>query len=281
MTSRRLVLETERAYRTNETAKVKVSLRNVEKLTVRRYTLDLEAFFRKTHAARGVEDLDVALIQPDRTWTVEVADYRKYAPIVQEIEIPFPGENPGVCLVTVGEEDLESTTLVLRSDIDLIVRGNRSEVLVFAQDMRRDAPAEGVSLLLSDGESVFATATTGKDGVYRGRHDELKGGESLRVLAVSEPLLDHEGPDRPAHFAAHAVDLSGLETAAGLLPRGYVYTDRPAYLPGQTVGIRAILRDVKDGSYVAPAGAPYVVTISDPRGRVLRRKNIFSAYFLL
>ena len=34
------------------------------------------------------------------------------------------------------------------------------------------------------------------------------------------------------HVAANAVTLSGLECSTGLVPKGYLYTDRPAYRPG-------------------------------------------------
>ena len=79
-------------------------------------------------------------------------------------------------------------------------------------------------------------------GITVRRHGELLGLKSLRVFAAED-----------GHVAAHAVNLSGLVQATGLSARGYVYTDRPAYQPGQTVGIRGIIRDVTDGSYVAPA----------------------------
>ncbi len=244
MTQKHLALETERKFRTNEKAEVKVAVRNIEKLKVRLYTLDLEAFFRKTHTTTGAEALDVALIQPDKTWDVEIEGYAKYQPLEQEIEIPLPEGKPGVCLVNVSEEDFESTTLVIRSDLDLIVRTSRREVLVFAQDMLEDAPAAGVELLLSDGEKVFATGTTGEDGVYRGRFDELRDLGSVRVFATQRRGASRATPSTSA----------ALKFAQGLAPKGYVYTDRPAYRPGQTVHVRGIIRDVKDGAYVASGG---------------------------
>ncbi|MCX7625310.1 MAG: MG2 domain-containing protein [Candidatus Sumerlaeaceae bacterium] len=46
----------------------------------------------------------------------------------------------------------------------------------------------------------------------------------------------------------------------------YAYTDRPAYRPGDTVGWKAIIRDLSKGQYVLPADAQWRVTIYDPRG---------------
>jgi len=262
MTQKQLSLLTERKYRTNEPAKVKLTVRNIEKLSVRQYFLDLEAYFRKTHSIGGVEGLDIDLIQPDKTWEVEIKDYAKYKPIQQEVEIPYDEGKPGVCIVNVSEEDWEATTLVIRSDIDLILKSSRREVLVFVQDLMENVPAAGVKLLLSDGKKVFATGETGKDGVFRKKFDELKDLGNLRAFAI-----------RDGSVASNILNLSGLGFSKGLSPKGYIYTDRSAYRPGHRVSIRGIIREVKDGAYFAPKDAVYVVSVTDAKGRMLRQEE--------
>ena len=54
-----------------------------------------------------------------------------------------------------------------------------------------------------------------------------------------------------------------MKGSQGLARKGYLYTDRPAYQPGQKVEARGIIRDVADGSYVAPAGEVYLVSLLD------------------
>ena len=105
--------------------------------------LDLESYFRKTHGVASVEGLDIALIQPDKTWEFKVDGYAKYKPIEQELAVPFDADQPGVCIVNVSEEDLEATTLAIRSDLDLILKSSRREALVFVQDMRQAAAGRG------------------------------------------------------------------------------------------------------------------------------------------
>jgi len=263
MTQKSLALLTERKHRTNEPAKVKLTVRNIEKLTVKQYFLDLEAYFRKTHSIRGVERLDIDLIQPDKTWEVEIEDYAKYKPIQQEVEVPFEGASPGVCIVNVSEEDWEATTLVVRSDIDLILKSSRRELLAFVVDMTKNAPAAGVKLLLSDGKKVIATGETGKDGVFRKKMGELQRLNDLRVFAM-----------RDGSIASNILSLSGLGFSRGLSPKGYIYTDRSAYRPGHKVSIRGIIREVKDGAYSAPKDVDYTVTVSDARGRMLRQESL-------
>ena len=67
--------------------------------------------------------------------------------------------------VTVSSKTLEATTLVVRSDLDIIVKSSRDEVFVFRQNMRTGKAWPGARLLISDGNKVFAEATTGDDGV--------------------------------------------------------------------------------------------------------------------
>ena len=59
------------------------------------------------------------------------------------------------------------------------------------------------------------------------------------------------------------------KVAQGLTPRAYIYTDRPAYRPGQEVALRGVVREAKDGQYANPAGEAYKLEVYDARGRLL------------
>ena len=59
------------------------------------------------------------------------------------------------------------------------------------------------------------------------------------------------------------------KVAQGLTPRAYIYTDRPAYRPGQEVALRGVVREAKDGQYSNPSGESYKLEIYDARGRLL------------
>ena len=75
--------------------------------------------------------------------------------------IPFKDNEAGAYVVTIGDDDWESTVLVLRSDLEVIVKASRREVLTFVQDMRSGKPAKDVELLVSNGSAVAATGKTG------------------------------------------------------------------------------------------------------------------------
>ncbi len=142
MTEESLAVLTERVWRSDEPARVTVQTRNLEKLEVRIYTLDLEAYFRKHLTHRRIEDLDLDLIAPDRVIDVPVEGYQPYAPLERVVDLPLEG--PGVWAVAVTAEGKRATTLVVRSDIDVIVKSSRREAFVFAEDMRKGRPAAGV-----------------------------------------------------------------------------------------------------------------------------------------
>ncbi|MEK6239669.1 MAG: MG2 domain-containing protein, partial [Planctomycetales bacterium] len=182
------------------------------------------------HLARGIEGLDVALIDPDKSWTFEVPDYVDYRQLVREIEIPLGG--PGVAAVTVSHEPqaddsptegivvrpLESTTMVMQSDLDVLVKCSRNELFVFAQNMRTGKPFPNVKLLISDGSEVFAEATTGADGVFLGKvsdenktFDRLKTSDDVRVFA----LVQDAPPNAKKADAKKAVPKKAAPKKAG------------------------------------------------------------------
>ncbi len=263
LTQKALEVSTDRVFRTNEKPVVKVKLRNIEKAEVRLYRIDLQAYFRKMHGITGVEGLDVSLIQPDKTWTLAPKDYAKYKPFEQEVEIPFEGKEAGAYVVTIGDDDLESTVLVLRSDLEVVVKSSRREVLAFVQDMRTGKPAKDVEILVSSGSAVAATGVTGADGIYRTTLEALEKLGDVRVFAL-----------RSGHAAAYNLPLEGLQISSGLVSKGYLYTDRPAYLPGERVAMRGVLRDVKNGAYAVPENPDFTIRFSDPQGRLLSEQKV-------
>jgi len=266
MTRKNLVIETERVFRTTETPRIKLSARNIEKVTVRVYHLDMEAYFRSMHQWGGIESLDVSLIEPDRMWTHTLHEYAPYKPLIEELEIPFDGNKPGAVIVHVSDDtDWQATTLAIRSDVDMILKSSRDEALVFAQNRRTGKVVPGARVLVSDRESIVYTGETGTDGVWQFDHDGI---DAMRVLVL------HDG-----HLAgAHAYP-GALQPASSYAPKGYIYTDRTAYQPGDQVQIRGIIRDVDEGSYTIPDTRDFLVRIQDPVGRHLQEQPVMLSDF--
>lgn len=266
LTAKQLQVITERKFQSDEKARVRITTRNIEAVSVKMYRIDMVDYFRKMHLATGVESLDIALIDPDKTWEHKVAGFEEYLSLSNEVEIPVEG--PGVTAVTISGEDLEATTMVIVSDIDLIVKSSRNELFAFAQNSRTGKPQPGASLLISDGEKVFAEEVTAEDGIFQKSYEELKSIADLRVFAV------HEG-----HAASTVNNLQGLEFAVGLAPKGYLYVDRPAYRAGQLVNVRGIVRWVSEDRYTFKPGEKFQLDVYDGRGRIVHSRKVALSKF--
>ncbi len=273
-----MTIATERVFRSDETPQLKLVTRNIESVTVRVFTVDMETYFRKMHVARGVEALDIALIDPDQTFEHKVADYKPYQRHEDYIPVPLPAAaKVGVMAVTVSSQTLEATTLVLQSDLDIVVKSSRDEVFVFAENLRTGQPWSKAKILLSNGTQVFGEGETNENGVFQKSFEELKSGADVRVFAVAD-----------GHMASNILDLDGLEVSQGLSDKGYIYADRPAYRPGQMVHVRGVIRKVSGDAYTVVKGKAYQVDVYDSRNRLIHDAAValndygsFHTHFLL
>lgn len=276
MQAKRLAVQTERVFRSNETPALKVTTRNIETLTLKMYKVDLETYFRKNQTVGGVESLDIALIDPDKTWQETIADYEKYREFENRFVMQFA--EPGAYLVTCSEESVEggvgyeATTLVLVSDLDVIVKTTKRDALVFAENMRTGAAYPGVKFLFSDGAKIFYEGATQPDGVFHAALKELKETQNLRVFAFDGK-----------HYAASALGLDQLQFVEGVSARGYIYTDRPAYRPGQQVSVKGILREADEAGNLRvpqlPENARYAVQIQNSQGATIFQDDVALSEF--
>ncbi len=60
----------------------------------------------------------------------------------------------------------------------------------------------------------------------------------------------------------------------GLTARAYLYTDRPAYRPGQQVAVRGVIREVQGGQYANLPRAEYRFEVTDSRGRQIVARTV-------
>ena len=71
--------------------------------------------------------------------------------------------------VTVSSKTLEATTLVIQSDLDVIVKSSRDEVFVFAENMLTGKPWPGARLLVSNGRRFSPRARPAPTACSRSR----------------------------------------------------------------------------------------------------------------
>ena len=264
MTTPSMTISTPRVFRSDEKPHLELTTRNVRSVTLRVYRLNMESYFRKVCLVGDVEQLDIGLIDPEVSLSFEVPDYEDHREIVSHPEIPLPGGvERGAVAVTASSESLEATTLVLQSDLEIIVQAARGDVLVFAENMQTGQPWPGVQLLLSDGQRVFAEATTGSDGVFHAAYDELASCPDVRVAALCD-----------GHVASNLVGLEGMRVTPALPDKGYLYTDRPVYCAGEIVRARGCIRRAVNDVWAIEAGRAHELEVLDPRERLIWHEPI-------
>ncbi|MBN1478397.1 tetratricopeptide repeat protein, partial [Candidatus Sumerlaeota bacterium] len=252
-----LTIETEQAFLPGETPTLHLVTRNIETIECAAYAIDLETYFRAKHSLAGVADLDIALIDPDETWEDTVEDYEEFRVYERDIELPLSG--PGAWAIRLATEDLEATSLVLVTDLALIAKASRNQVLVFAERWGEAEAAPGVRVLLSDGEEIFAELTTEADGTVLFEDDEeLRDLTSLRVLVTDGDSV-----------ACSELDLRASEHVEGRQPRGFVWSAKPVYQPGQVARVAGVIRVVEEGRYVFAEGEEWQVSVADARGQAM------------
>ncbi len=254
--SRTLAVVTPRTYRSGEVPALKITTRNINSLSFAAYRLDAEDYFRKKHRLDSVESLAIDLVAPEHAWTETIPGAAKYVPVERTVPLK-PINAPGAWVVKVGDDaTIHAVTLVLVTDVQAIVKASRDQVLVLAQDSATGKGRAGATVLAAGSGEIVLTGRTGPDGVLLANWPN-----PMPQMARLEYLV-LDGP----HVAATELTLSD-SVAQGLSPRALIYTDRPAYRPGQRARIRGILRDVKDGRFDPGAGVTYRLEVLDSRGR--------------
>ncbi|MDE0959930.1 MAG: MG2 domain-containing protein [Planctomycetota bacterium] len=277
LTEKRLQIETNGLLRSNEAASFSLNTRNIQSVEVRIYPLDIEAYFRKYYSRDEVEELDLDLIDPWKTIEVEIDQYARYKPCHQKVTLPVEGS--GTWAVMVASEKYQATTLVVRTDIDIVVKAGRREVLIYAQDMLKGQPAPDVDILMAieDWDQDLPLENlklhelkTGSDGTVRVEFNNPGVHEDVRVLAL-----------RGGDSAVTGFNLGGTLLPPGRSPRVHSLTDRATYRPGDTVHWRTLVREVdkNTGLWYSPEGAEGQVSIATPNFiEVAQSTAIFSQY---
>ncbi len=255
LSARELRVETERVFRTAEAGALRLQTRNLGTLTIQAYPIDLAEYARLKHAVGRIESVEVRIIKPAVTWTHAVADYEKYRDHTFTVtldKLRTLAPRGGAFIVAVRGDDLQARTLVVRSDLTVVLKSAPRQALAFVVDRARDAPAKGVAVTFTAGGKVVGRATTGDDGVAIATFDHAVG----RVDAFAE---------REKHVAFTGAP-AGKATSFGYRSKAYVYTDRPRYRPGHAVKFKAIARRVVDGVYRSAARRRVDVRVTDSRG---------------
>jgi uncharacterized protein YfaS (alpha-2-macroglobulin family) len=146
-----------------------------------------------------------------------------------------------------------------------------SEAFVWAVDMDTNTPAANLPVTVYDQTgSVLATGTTGVDGVFQGSITAYQDPNNSSFVILGQPGEDSFG------FAMSLWDDGispwNFNISSQYFPpaiKGYLYTDRPIYRPGDTVHYRLVVRQAANGRYTLPDLSSYHLEINGPQVEII------------
>lgn len=141
---------------------------------------------------------------------------------------------------------LKANKTVVISDVGLIVKETKDEILVFANSVLTAEPLSGIDIgLVSSNNQFVYNVTTGKDGVsvFKNIPKNAPGFNIKMVTAMKDEDFTY------LHFKQSKVEISRYEVGGRREnPAGYqafIYGDRNIYRPGETIHINTIIRNEK------------------------------------
>lgn len=262
LTGPTLGVQVERFFLPGSEVQYTLSWRNLERVELALYPLDLT---RDASFTDGGNDDWLARVPlagaPSARWSHETRDPGRHEPGQARLLLESkPASGAYVLLASAGAT--QARALVLVSDVAVTVKVAGAKLLAWATDARTGAPLAAADLRLleqwHDGQWRRAdhSEQTGADGVAEFELTSKRGGGSYFVGLKSGARQSYAQGWMP-----------GREDPAREW-RLYAYTDRGAYRPGDEVQWKFWARTRYASAYQTPAGERVTWEIRDPQGAI-------------
>jgi uncharacterized protein YfaS (alpha-2-macroglobulin family)/TolA-binding protein len=275
LTSLVIDLSSDKVFTTNDEPYVSLGLRNIEKVTMKVYNLDLKEYFISKKTIRKIEDLDIILIKPDHEFEINFGeeipdsyeDFRHF-----QTDIPLPVNDPGSYVVYVESDTFKSTVLFLISDIAMTVKSTKDSALIHMKSLTTEQSRGGVNLMVTSGNQIIAEDVTGDNGMIdldlKKLREEGYSTNNLRYFAYQDK-----------HYTSTDLYTGSVYTPSQTQSTGYIFTDKDKYKPGDTIHYKAILRKIEQGVVEALDNESYTVTLSTSQeGQIYKESMTLTDY---
>ncbi len=258
---RRLWLYSNRAFYPGDEVTVELEARGLEDVEMAVYPLDLAAAAEHPdldlHSLAGI---DFTGVKPIETWRekFESRDYWNYK------TVSLPVKEEGAYLVKASAKGNVATALVVVTRIALVVKTDKGSLTAYAAERMSGEPVADVEVLtfprVAEGLTTDADGLAAKEGIVLPEDDT-----SLTVLG------------RKGSTVALCDAYFGYYT--GERYKGYTYTDRPVYRPGQTVHMKGILRHYVGDEYRNLPDEEVKVEVNVPAGDTAFKAELTTSAF--
>ncbi|MCL2761404.1 MAG: MG2 domain-containing protein, partial [Desulfuromonadales bacterium] len=170
---------------------------------------------------------------------------------LRKARIQIPPLKPGAYIMTIQGNGATSRFRFTVTDLGLIAKASPNGVLLYTTNLITGAPVPNVKIISQPsgfiGDNIIGTFTTDSNGLAEG----VVSSESQKLSAINGDSL-----------AFLEISGSGDSSQKDSI-KGYIYTDRPAYRPGQTVYYKGILRQLNGEKYTLPNIKSVHITVNN------------------
>lgn len=179
------------------------------------------------------------------------------------------------------------------TDLGLTVKKSEGQLLVWVTSLETGKPVGGARVWFEGPMYRYDVGTTGPDGVVlvdlrKPRKGLDVGGvgmvQSSSLLDVADPIIlaatddDCAWADLGEGVLATPSGIQDQESSSSDL-RGYAFTDRGIYRPGDEAHYKAVFRTFEEGSPRVPADRAMTLVVTGPRGDVVLEESLNASDF--
>jgi alpha-2-macroglobulin len=225
----------------------------MEKAEARISTVDSNALLTGKADLRQPDKIPAGLL--NRVTSFPITFKPRRDGYTRNTSIPIPALKPGAYLLELSGSGATARFGFLVTRLGLVAKTSPNTTLLYAADLINGKALPGVAIsspksgtkAISDTNGMASWDATAKAQLLAGRL-----GNSLAFLELG----------------------SGEETGKPATLKGYLYTDRPVYRPGQTVYFKGVLRQRDGEGYKLPGLATVRVAISDSGDKAICEQDI-------
>ena len=182
-------------------------------------------------------------------WNWTVPSHERW----ESTTVAVPVSDKGVYLVEATNGTLRAYTIIVVTEIAIITKTAPGRLMSFVVNRRSGDPIAGTMVRVWVDQKEVAAKTTDQQGLL----DTTLTGEKPENVAVVATSADQ--------FAINTPGAWNLGNDPDSSLRGYTYTDRPVYRPGDTVHFKSILRAQTVSGYIIPQNRELELEMRDPR----------------
>jgi len=142
-----------------------VRYRNVKEASFKAYPVDLQVLFAVRKTLEGLHKIDLSGIVPAHEWKQALEGAGDHAEHATEVALPVKGKAPGVWLVVAKAGRHEASSLVIKTDLKVVLQRIGEKVRVYVTDAA-GASVRGAYVTVSNGKEMRARGQTDGRGIY-------------------------------------------------------------------------------------------------------------------